>query len=67
MESIEGFLIAVRRDVQRAKKYQEFPHPNVVELGVVATGFTPMPVDVEGMPLTFHPNFSKDLVSQVWH
>jgi len=39
---------------------------DVIGLGIDTTGSTPMPVDTEGIPLSFHPKFADEPAAMAW-
>jgi L-ribulokinase len=57
---IEGFY-AVVQDVLRG-----VDPGSVVGIGVDTTGSSPMPIDRQGQPLAFDPQFKDDLAAHVW-
>ena len=62
---ITGFFEVVRQVVSEAKKKGIDPS-TIIGIGIDATSSTPLPVDAEGTPLAFHPEFEKDLAAQAW-
>ena len=63
---IKGFCEAVPAALKAAQKVKGFDAGRIVGLGVDTTGSTPLPVDQNGVPLAFQPEFKKDLAAQAW-
>ncbi len=62
---IEGFISVVSRAVELARACGIQPD-QIVGIGVDATSSTPLPVDENGIPLAFRPEFKDDLAAQAW-
>lgn len=63
---IEGFFAVMSEALALADKVPGFSRSAVVGIGIDTTGSTPMPVDREGMPLAFRPEFKDNLAAQAW-
>jgi L-ribulokinase len=63
---IDGYVQSVRAALRAAKKHRGFQPEHVVGLGVDTTGSTPIPVDSNGQPLAFQPEFQKHLAAHAW-
>ncbi|HVS64061.1 MAG TPA: ribulokinase [Thermoanaerobaculia bacterium] len=63
---LEGFRVAVRDAVDRAREHAHFRPERIAGIGVDTTGSTPIPVDRRGRPLAFDPAFRDDLAAQAW-
>ncbi|MGD2294842.1 MAG: ribulokinase [Candidatus Aminicenantes bacterium] len=58
---------SVRTAIAQAKYVdQGFDALNIVGIGIDTTGSSPMPVDDEGTPLAFSPDFEGNLDAMVW-
>lgn len=49
-----------------AAKVEGFDPSNVVSIGFATTGSTPLPVDSDGQPLAFRPDFAGNLAAYAW-
>ncbi len=65
---IEGFYQVVTDAVCQARDVSsgEFDSNAVVGIGIDTTGSTPIPVDVNGIPLVMNPKFKTELAAQAW-
>lgn len=64
---LEGAEITVRQAMQQATEADpEFRPDAVVGIGVDTTGSTPLPVDADGRPLAFDPQFADSLSAMAW-
>ena len=64
---IAGIEISVLGAVAAAKKNDpDFDSLRIIGIGVDTTGSSPMPVDSNGTPLAFHPEFKNNLNALVW-
>ena len=63
---IEGFFSVMAESLALADKASGFSRVAVVGIGVDTTGSTPIPVDREGMPLTYQPKFKDNLAAYAW-
>jgi len=64
---LKGIEVAVRQTLAKAKKAdRSFDPAQVIGIGVDTTGSTPIPVDKDGTPLSFHKEFKKNLNAMAW-
>ena len=64
---IAGIKETITEAVSKAKKENpEFDASNIIGIGVDTTGSSPLPVNGEGRPLCFLPEFKNNLNSMVW-
>lgn len=63
---LDGAEASVRAALDDAQAHPAFAPDAVVGLGVDTTGSTPLPVDEEGTPLSFHDRFEDDLAAKAW-
>ncbi len=62
-----GFETAVREAVAIARQTEPgFDPAQIVGIGVDTTGSTPIPVDRDGVPLSFHDEFRNELAAMAW-
>ncbi|MDO5579715.1 MAG: ribulokinase [Planctomycetia bacterium] len=64
-EYIEGFIQVARRTVRLAQRKGICPS-DIIGIGIDTTGSTPLPVDRNGIPLAFLPEFQGELAAQAW-
>ena len=63
----DGLVAIVRQAVKKAAKAdRKFKAESIIGIGVDTTGSTPMPVDRNGTPLAFMPQFKKNLAAMAW-
>ncbi len=62
---IYGFIKTVRQAVTIAKK-NGIKVDDIIGIGIDATSSTPMPVNKQGIPLAFLPEFENELAAQAW-
>ena len=64
---MEGIEITVKEAISIAKKQDtQFDAGNIIGIGVDTTGSSPMPVDKNGKPLCFKPEFKDNPAAMVW-
>ncbi len=64
---IEGIKETITNAISKAKKENsEFDPGNIIGIGIDTTGSSPMPVNSEGKPLCFLPEFENNLNAMVW-
>ena len=63
---IDGYVQSVGAALQAARKHSGFQAERVVGMGVDTTGSTPIPVDADGQPLAFQPQFRENLAAYAW-
>ncbi len=63
---VRGVEIVVRGVLEEASRVDGFRTDRVIGIGVDTTGSTPIPVDEEGVPLAFRPEFSENLNAMAW-
>ena len=64
---LSGTVAVVKAALRKAKKAaSRFRAADIVGIGVDTTGSTPMPVDRDGTPLPFLPEFRKNLDAMAW-
>jgi len=62
---IQGLYKAVEAAIARGWE-NGFDASQVIGIGVDTTGSTPLPVDKNGLPLEFNPEFKNKLAAQAW-
>lgn len=65
-DTIDAFYEAVRLAQEDARRNRSFSPTDLVGAGVDTTGSTPIPVDADGRPLAFRPEFRENLDAQAW-
>ena len=64
---LKGAELTVKKALKLAAEADtEFSAEAVIGVGVDTTGSTPLPVDAQGTPLAFHPEFKDDLAALAW-
>jgi L-ribulokinase len=64
---LEGIKETIEHTISKAKKENsEFDPANIIGIGIDTTGSSPMPVNSEGKPLCFIPEFKNNLNAMVW-
>ena len=66
MDYIEGLGISIRGALEKARKVKGFTPENIIGIGLDTTGSTPMPVDSNGQPLSFSPEFKDNINAFAW-
>jgi L-ribulokinase len=64
---LDGIKETITNAISKAKKENsEFNPANIIGIGIDTTGSSPMPVNSEGKPLCFLPEFENNLNAMVW-
>jgi L-ribulokinase len=64
---LKGIEVTITESLKKAKQNDpDFRQENVTGIGIDTTGSSPMPVDVEGMPLCFNDTFKNVPAAMVW-
>jgi len=64
---LDGIKETITNAISKAKKENsEFNPANIIGIGIDTTGSSPIPVNSEGEPLCFLPEFKKNLNTMVW-
>lgn len=62
----EGMETSIRGALGKAKETKDFRPQDIVGVGVDTTGSTPLPVDEDGLPLSFHEKFRGNPNAMAW-
>ena len=63
---IEGLDYCIKGALEKAKLIRGFSPENIIGIGVDTTGSTPIPVDRNGQPLSFRPEFKNNINALSW-
>ena len=63
---LRGMEISIKRVLGQAKGRKGFNVQNVIGIGVDTTGSTPLPVDKNGIPLSFYKEFKNNKNALAW-
>jgi L-ribulokinase len=64
---IKGIEVTIKKAIGQAKyAVKKFDAGQIIGIGVDTTGSTPLPVDKNGTPLSFLPEFKKNKNAQAW-
>jgi L-ribulokinase len=64
---IEGIEETITRAIKKAREnFADFEPKNIIGIGIDTTGSSPLPVNSEGKPLCFLPEFKNNLNAMVW-
>jgi L-ribulokinase len=64
---LDGIKETITHAISKAEKENsEFDAANIIGIGIDTTGSSPMPVNGEGTPLCFLPEFKNNLNAMVW-
>ena len=64
---LDGIKETITNAISKAKKENsEFNPENIIGIGIDTTGSSPMPVNSEGKPLCFLPEFKNNLDAMAW-
>jgi L-ribulokinase len=64
---LNGLEVCVREAISETKKIDvDFDTSQVIGIGIDTTGYTPLPVDQEGIPLCFKENFRDNPNAYAW-
>ncbi|NWF88182.1 MAG: ribulokinase [Ignavibacteriaceae bacterium] len=62
-----GIEVTIKEAIKAAKKsLPQFNTNDIIGIGVDTTGSSPLPVDENGLPLSFNPQFKDNLAAYVW-
>jgi L-ribulokinase len=65
-EYLEGLEGSVTGAIDQARTVPGFSADRIIGIGVDTTGSTPLPVDAEGTPLAFRPEFEGNINALAW-
>jgi len=64
---LEGIEVTIGQAIKTAiTQDPSFDPTNIIGIGVDTTGSSPMPVDNDGIPVCFHPEFKDNPAAMVW-
>ena len=63
---LDGTVAVVRGVLAQAAEREDFSPEQVIGIGVDTTGSTPLPVDAQGVPLAFQPEFENNPAAMAW-
>jgi L-ribulokinase len=63
---LDGIKETITKSILKAKEDPDFTCENIIGIGIDTTGSSPMPVNTEGTPLCFLPEFKDNLNAMVW-
>ena len=63
---LDGTVAVVRDVLAQAAERDGFSPEQVIGIGVDTTGSTPLPVDAQGVPLAFQPEFEDNPAAMAW-
>ena len=63
---LDGTVAVVRDVLAQAAERGDFSPEQVIGIGVDTTGSTPLPVDAQGVPLAFQPEFEDNPAAMAW-
>ena len=65
-DDLDGTVAVVRDVLAQAAERGDFSPEQVIGIGVDTTGSTPLPVDAQGVPLAFQPEFEDNPAAMAW-
>ncbi len=66
-EYVDGVESVVKKVLAEARRqHSEFDPASIIGIGIDTTGSTPLPVDRQGVPLAFYPEFENNLNAMAW-
>ncbi|MCL6588663.1 MAG: ribulokinase [Firmicutes bacterium] len=65
-EYVEGLEASVRGAIREAERVSGFSAEKIIGIGIDTTGSTPIPVDSNGMPLSFNKKFADNPNAYAW-